>query len=608
MRIDIIFLDLDGTLLRNDKTVSDADKNILWDLYNSGVKVGYVTSRTGRKISELIKNMPCDFIAENNGSVVTYFSNNEKIHESQSGFDGTDGVCLLDKLLKLHRDISAVIHPFVFWNREISRDGSFVGDYESLKCNLKRMKFQRIRVYDTQCANIDMIEKANVNEIDVRCEGRDYIFEPHNIDKGKIVRDILSYYSINSEYAVAFGDSSLDIPMFNECSISVAMGNAPAEVKTNAKYLTKSNDESGVAFFLMEHFGLHSNRVKSSFCDKQCICLLSDVGKNNVVSSEEKRKRLSEGYKGHEVLAYDYKVSDEEYSLFERLTEERKIEISRYVGTLSEALYADVGEAPVLVSLARGGTIYGALCKYYLEHFYDIRVAHYTVSLVRGVGLDTVALKDIIKRHGSERIRFIDGWTGSGLIASQLKKYVHEYNVQFGTKLSGELAVVCDVLGVCKIKGTDKDILLPDSCLNATVCGLISSIYISSDYGICRNEYHGATVWENWKEEDHTQWYYDVIVSSMEKQHVREDQRTEGKNITVANKVINDFKVINKKNVRLGIGEGLRAIFRNNIAKILVSDIKNPNLEFIISLANKKGISVQQYDTEDYSCITLIKE
>ena len=45
----------------------------------------------------------------------------------------------------------------------------------------------------------------------------------------------------------AFGDGQNDIPMFETVGYSVVMGNAPDDVKKYADYVTKSNNEDGVA-------------------------------------------------------------------------------------------------------------------------------------------------------------------------------------------------------------------------------------------------------------------------------------------------------------------------------------------------------------------------
>lgn len=168
MRVDIIFLDLDGTLLKDDKTVSQNDKSFLWNLYNSGIKIGYVTSRTGRRITRLIEGLPCDFIAENNGSIITYFSGEKPCEVFRKGFDGMKGVRLIDSLIETNKDISAVMHPFEFWNGEISKEGFCVGPYEKLKNSIKNHEFQRIRVYNLQEYDVGVFDKIMADEIMVR--------------------------------------------------------------------------------------------------------------------------------------------------------------------------------------------------------------------------------------------------------------------------------------------------------------------------------------------------------------------------------------------------------------------------------------------------------
>jgi hydroxymethylpyrimidine pyrophosphatase-like HAD family hydrolase len=49
---------------------------------------------------------------------------------------------------------------------------------------------------------------------------------------------------------VAIGDNPNDLPMFAYASISVAMGNAPDEVKRGATVVASTNDEEEVAWAL----------------------------------------------------------------------------------------------------------------------------------------------------------------------------------------------------------------------------------------------------------------------------------------------------------------------------------------------------------------------
>ena len=55
---------------------------------------------------------------------------------------------------------------------------------------------------------------------------------------------------MNTEEMIAFGDDFNDIGMLKLCGKGIAMGNAIDEVKAIADYITKTNNEDGVAYYL----------------------------------------------------------------------------------------------------------------------------------------------------------------------------------------------------------------------------------------------------------------------------------------------------------------------------------------------------------------------
>ena len=61
---------------------------------------------------------------------------------------------------------------------------------------------------------------------------------------------IIETLNIDLKYAVSIGDDYNDISMFKETGLSIAMGNANDEVKSFVKYITKTNNENGVAYVL----------------------------------------------------------------------------------------------------------------------------------------------------------------------------------------------------------------------------------------------------------------------------------------------------------------------------------------------------------------------
>lgn len=73
---------------------------------------------------------------------------------------------------------------------------------------------------------------------------------PLGINKGMALEKICEINNINIENIIAFGDQDLDIPMIEKAGIGIAMGNAVDELKRVAKYITKTNNDAGIAYAL----------------------------------------------------------------------------------------------------------------------------------------------------------------------------------------------------------------------------------------------------------------------------------------------------------------------------------------------------------------------
>ncbi|MBO7660579.1 MAG: HAD hydrolase family protein, partial [Bacteroidaceae bacterium] len=80
---------------------------------------------------------------------------------------------------------------------------------------------------------------------------------PLGIDKGSGLQQLFSPLASRSTFhaspLIAFGDALNDIPMLRFASTSVAMSNAVPELQSIATHITRSNDEDGVAHFLLEN-------------------------------------------------------------------------------------------------------------------------------------------------------------------------------------------------------------------------------------------------------------------------------------------------------------------------------------------------------------------
>ena len=68
-----------------------------------------------------------------------------------------------------------------------------------------------------------------------------------HVSKEQALHELAQHYQVPLEQVMSIGDNFNDLPMLRLAGLGVAMGNAPEAVKTEAKAVTKSNNEHGVA-------------------------------------------------------------------------------------------------------------------------------------------------------------------------------------------------------------------------------------------------------------------------------------------------------------------------------------------------------------------------
>lgn len=84
-----------------------------------------------------------------------------------------------------------------------------------------------------------------------------YFFEAMNkkASKGNAIAELATKLGITSDEVMALGDQGNDLTMVKYAGTGVAMGNGIDELKQNAQFITKTNEEDGVAYAI-EKFAL----------------------------------------------------------------------------------------------------------------------------------------------------------------------------------------------------------------------------------------------------------------------------------------------------------------------------------------------------------------
>ena len=229
------------------------------------------------------------------------------------------------------------------------------------------------------------------------------------------------------------------------------------------------------------------NLVKSSYKEEDVTILLKDITGMVLPQPTQERERLIQsGVHYCEMLPIEYKPSAKYMEAYQEALKHYAKPTAKAVAALAGKVAAKYGDKVVLVSLARAGIPIGILLKRCLQTAFHIQAPHYAISIIRGRGIDDNAMHYILERHCAEHLLFVDGWIGKGAILGELKKCLAAYK-----GVSPELAVAADPAYITELCGTHQDILIPSSCLNSTVSGLISRTFLRSDI-IGTQDFHGA--------------------------------------------------------------------------------------------------------------------
>ncbi len=333
-------------------------------------------------------------------------------------------------------------------------------------------------------------------------------------------------------------------------------------------------------------------------------------------STENREKQMQSGGHYSESLPIEYQPPQKYVSLFWKTLEEYKRKVALCIGIAAEQIFHSKGEKTVLVSLARAGTPVGILIKRYIERCYNIKMPHYSISIIRDRGIDENAIKFILSEHVGYQLQFIDGWTGKGAISLELTKACQEFERKYGIALDDTLAVLADPGYCTTLYGTREDFLIPSACLNSTVSGLVSRTVLNHKY-IGENDFHGAKFYHELMKMDVSNEYIAIIdqqfplimkdAKKIAKDRNKGKQETGFLGMKAVKRIQEEFQLKSCHYIKPGVGETTRVLLRRVPWKILLKDPSSPYVRHILMLAEEKGIDVIPYDQLPYLCCGLIR-
>ena len=249
MSIKMIVLDLDGTFLRDDKTVSEKSISVLKRLRARGIKTVFATVR-GVSAQNIV---PCDLFdgfvrmcgAEalaDDIKVYKRYISTKKVKSFLSILDEA-GIRITVESKGSHY---ANFNVNDIWDWVICFSDT---DFPTLDIEAEKLIAFPNTIYD-----IDFIKKNIPEDLNIIIT-RDSLVMMMNKDatKAKAISALASYWTINRHEIVSFGDDITDIDLLKYSGIGVAMGNALDEVKSIANFVCDTNENDGVAKWLEDN-------------------------------------------------------------------------------------------------------------------------------------------------------------------------------------------------------------------------------------------------------------------------------------------------------------------------------------------------------------------
>jgi len=348
--------------------------------------------------------------------------------------------------------------------------------------------------------------------------------------------------------------------------------------------------------------------------------LLTDLSGVALEAPTEEREEAIQSGGAHyaESLPQEYQPTAEYRQLYADALAESAPRLAHAVGMVTELVLDRRGPGVVLASLARAGTPVGVLMRRWASFAHGLDLPHYSVSIVRGRGIDELALTYLARHHDPADVMFVDGWTGKGAISRELAAAlagVNQARWPDGGGFSSELAVLADPGSCAPIYGTREDYLIPSACLNSTVSGLVSRTVLNTAL-IGPGEFHGAKFYAELADADVSLDFIDAVTArfadvaeavAQDWPVLRDsDRRPTWAGWQSVRELSDRYGVGDENLVKPGVGETTRVLLRRVPWKILIRSGDADRLHHVLLLARQRGVEVESVDGLAFSCVGLI--
>lgn len=265
MSIKLVAVDIDGTLVNDQRQVTPDVYEAVQEAQAQGVKVVVATGRPLPGVKNLLRELNLDqgdnYVITFNGALVQHTGTGKDIISEGMSYDDYMDIELLSRKLGVHmhaitmsgiytanRDIGAyTVHesylvsmPIFYRTPEEMADKQivkmmFIDEPEILDAAIAKLPesfYERFTIVKSAPFYLEILSKK--------------------ASKGTAVQRLAKELGLSLDQTMAIGDEENDRSMLEAVGNPVVMENGKSELKAIAKYITKSNNDSGVAHALRE--------------------------------------------------------------------------------------------------------------------------------------------------------------------------------------------------------------------------------------------------------------------------------------------------------------------------------------------------------------------
>lgn len=253
-KIELIAIDLDGTLFNSKSEISQRNKDTIKRCLENKIKIIITTAKTVNWAIKLIKelNLKDPQIASAGAVIVNPdgdlnyikkipINSYKKIINLARKWEVGVAVSCIDSFVYYEKD-----NPFL---KYVWDSGEIPGKTDNLLKNgiANQALLITVAINEEHPFNNIVVEELG-NELKVRRAG-EYFLTAYNKRAGKLgaLRNVLKITGVNPANIMAIGDSEGDLGMISLAGIGIAMGNASKKLKDAADFVVSDNDNDGVA-------------------------------------------------------------------------------------------------------------------------------------------------------------------------------------------------------------------------------------------------------------------------------------------------------------------------------------------------------------------------